>query len=101
MNPFLSGFGFFQIIFTDKQYVVVQNYPQKVVFSKQFSPESKKTGKEIFEEYMKKEGFEFGEQLGTEFTFYKENKKEVKNLLNLFLCNILFSHHIIFYSRYY
>ena len=76
MNPFLSGFGFFQIIFTDKQYVVVQNYPQKVVFSKQFSPESKKTGKEIFEEYMKKEGFEFGEQLGTEFTFYKENKKE-------------------------
>lgn len=34
LNPFSSCFGMLEILFTDKEYTIVQNYPHKVIFSK-------------------------------------------------------------------
>lgn len=33
-NPFSSCFGMLEILFTDKEYTIVQNIPSRVVFSK-------------------------------------------------------------------
>ncbi len=33
-NPFSSCFGMLEILFTDKEYTVVQNIPNRVIFSK-------------------------------------------------------------------
>lgn len=49
INPIASCIGMLQILFTNKEYVIVQNFPQKVMFAKPTSS--------LFE-YMEKQGFE-------------------------------------------
>lgn len=56
INPFSSCFGMLEILFTDKEYTVVQNFPKRVIFSKtldtyQISP------KELLDSYMENRGF--------------------------------------------
>ncbi len=67
-NPISSCCGMLQILFTDKEYTVVQRIPYKVVLAK---PNS-------FEKYMNKQGFYEikEEQMGAEFVYSNGNKKE-------------------------
>lgn len=48
LNPFSSCFGMLSILYTDKEYKIVQQYPYKVMFSKTA---------ESLDEYMKDRGF--------------------------------------------
>ena len=72
INPFSSCFGMFQILFTNQQYVVVQNHPHKVVFSK--SPNAKM----LLDEYMQNRGFEIlpEEQMGSMLVYTNNDSKE-------------------------
>ncbi len=67
-NPISSCFGMLQILFTDKEYTVVQRIPYKVVFAKPGS----------FEKYINKQGFyEIEEErMGADFIYSDGNKKE-------------------------
>lgn len=56
INPFSSCFGMLEILFTDKEYTVVQNYPNKVIFSKTGETLSKSADK-MLDEYMQSRGF--------------------------------------------
>lgn len=47
-NPFSSCFGMLQILLTNKEYTVVQNFPEKVIFSQ---------SDYSLDEYMEKRGF--------------------------------------------
>lgn len=67
-NPISSCCGMLQILFTDKEYTVVQRIPYKVVLAK---PDS-------FEKYMNKQGFYEikEEQMGAELIYSNGKKKE-------------------------
>ena len=68
-NPVSSCFGMLQILFTEKEYIQVQKYPYKVVFSKP----------QAFENYMVEQGFNElkEEQLGSIRVFSNGDKKEI------------------------
>lgn len=51
INPFASCFSMLRILFTDTEYVEVQNYPKKVVFSKG------NNGIKLLDEYTNTNGF--------------------------------------------
>lgn len=57
-NPFSSCFGMLEILFTDKEYTIVQNIPSRVVFSKT-TDASNKNGRQYLDEYMENRGFQF------------------------------------------
>lgn len=67
-NPISSCFGMLQILFTDKEYTVVQRIPYKVVLTKPGA----------FEQYMNKKGFYEikEEQMGAEHIYSNGKKKE-------------------------
>ncbi|HHV97268.1 MAG TPA: hypothetical protein GXX37_12505 [Clostridiaceae bacterium] len=48
LSPFSTAYGLFQVIFTDKEYVVIQKYPRVIVAKPTVS----------LQEYMKNLGFE-------------------------------------------
>jgi hypothetical protein len=76
-NPFSSCFGMLEILFTDKEYTVVQNIPNRVVFSK-VEDTSEKTGKQYLDEYMENRGFNFvpEEQMGAILVYSNGTEKE-------------------------
>lgn len=51
-NPISSCLGMLEILFTNKQYTVVQRYPNRVIFSKE------NDSNERLNEYMKDRGFD-------------------------------------------
>lgn len=76
-NPFSSCFGMLEILFTDKEYTVVQNIPNRVIFSKT-GDTSNKTGRQYLDEYMDSRSFNFmpEEQLGAMLIYSNGTKKE-------------------------
>ena len=50
-NPFSSCFGMLEILFTDKEYTIVQNNPNRVGFSKTADTSDKSSG-QYLDEYM-------------------------------------------------
>jgi len=76
-NPFSSCFGMLQILFTDKEYTVVQNIPNRVIFSKT-GDTSDKTSGQYLDEYMESRGFYFvpEEQLGGILVYSNSTEKE-------------------------
>ena len=77
-NPFSSCFGMIEILFTDKEYTIVQNYPFKVAFSKTSDTSSKGGGKYLLDEYMESRGFYDvpEERLGEMLVYSNGSKKE-------------------------
>lgn len=76
-NPFSSCFGMIEILFTDKEYTIVQNIPNKVAFSK--TADTSNTGsKQYLDEYMKSRAFHFlpEEQMGSRLVYSNGNEKE-------------------------
>lgn len=67
-NPISSCFGMLQILFTDKEYTVVQRIPYKVVLAKPGD----------FDKYINKQGFYEikEEQMGAEHIYSNGKKKE-------------------------
>lgn len=76
-NPFSSCFGMLEILFTDKEYTIVQNKPNRVAFSKT-ADTSNKSGGQFLDEYMENRGFYFvpEEQMGGMLVYSNGNKKE-------------------------
>lgn len=76
-NPFSSCFGMLEILFTDKEYTVVQNNPNRVAFSKT-ADTSNKSGGQYLDEYMKSRGFYFvpKEQMGGMLVYSNSSEKE-------------------------
>ena len=68
LNPISSCFGMLQILLTDKEYVVVQKMPYKVIFTKPG----------LFEKYMTTQGFfEVKEkQMGADHVYSNGTKEE-------------------------
>ncbi|MGM9858584.1 MAG: hypothetical protein ACI4VN_02455 [Clostridia bacterium] len=76
-NPFSSCFGMLEILFTDKEYTIVQNNPNRVVFSKT-ADTSNKSGGQFLDEYMANRGFHFvpEEQMGGMLVYSNGSEKE-------------------------
>lgn len=76
-NPFSSCFGMLEILFTDKEYTIVQNNPNRVVFSKT-ADTSNKSGGQYLDEYMKSRGFHFvpEEEMGGMLVYSNGSEKE-------------------------
>lgn len=76
-NPFSSCFGMLEILFTDKEYTIVQNNPSRVVFSKTVETSNKSSG-EYLDEYMENRGFHFvpEEQMGGMLVYSNGSEKE-------------------------
>lgn len=76
-NPFSSCFGMLEILFTDKEYTVVQNIPNRVIFSKT-GDTSDKTSGQYLDEYMESRGFYFvpEEQMGGMLVYSNGIEKE-------------------------
>ena len=62
VNPFAAIIGKMQVTYTDVDFVVVQNYPKKIVFPR--------VGYSL-EDYMGDMGYAKTDQLGASFTFEK------------------------------
>lgn len=76
-NPISSCFGMIEILFTNKEYTIVQNNPNRVAFSKT-ADTSNKSGKQYLDEYMKSRGFYFvpEEQMGGMLVYSNGSEKE-------------------------
>lgn len=76
-NPFSSCFGMLEILFTDKEYTIVQNTPNRVVFSKTADTSNKSSGRYL-DEYMEGRGFKFvpEEQMGGMLIYSNGSEKE-------------------------
>ena len=68
LNPFASCRGMLEIFFTDKEYVIVQKWPHRVMFLK---PEGN-----YLEKYMNDRGYTLYDQLGSMFTYANGDKRE-------------------------
>jgi len=64
-NPFAAGIGIVRVMYTDTEYVVVQNHP-KVVFTK--------FGYSL-ENYMESEGYTKTDQMGAMYHFEKDGEE--------------------------
>ena len=74
-NPFSSCFGMLEILFTNKEYTTVQNYPNKVIFCEESGEKSRST-RQYLDEYMKNRGFALEEQLWSFFIYTNGSEKE-------------------------
>ena len=76
-NPFSSCFGILEILFTDKEYTIVQKLPNKVGFSKTGDTSAKSAG-EYLDEYMINRGFYFvpEKQMGGELVYSNGTTEE-------------------------
>ncbi len=68
INPFSSLFGALEIMFTDKEYTVIQNHPTKVIFSK--------NNAHLLDEYMSSRGYILEEQYGGLLIYSNNIQKE-------------------------
>lgn len=62
INPISSLNGILNIVYTEEKYVVVQNSPYKVIFSKPIW--YGKTAQELLDDYMSERGFTHSDRLG-------------------------------------
>ena len=76
-NPFSSCFGMLEILFTDTEYTIVQNTPNRVGFSKT-ADTSNKSGGQYLDEYMESRGFYLlpEEQMGGMLVYSNGSEKE-------------------------
>ena len=74
-NPFSSCLGMLEILFTNREYTIVQNYPSRVVFCKT-SAWSNKTSIQYLDEYMKNRDFILEEQVGGILIYSNGSEKE-------------------------
>lgn len=76
-NPISSCFGILEILFTDTKYTIVQNIPNRVVFSKTADTSNKSSG-QYLDEYMESRGFHFvpEEQMGGMLVYSNGSEKE-------------------------
>lgn len=76
-NPFSSCFGMLEILFTDKEYTIVQNNPNRIIFSKT-ADTSNKSGGHYLDEYMESRDFKFipEEQMGAMLVYSNGTEKE-------------------------
>ncbi|OKZ75385.1 MAG: hypothetical protein BHW00_02175 [Clostridium sp. 26_22] len=74
-NPFSSCLGMLEILFTNREYTIVQNYPSRVVFCKT-SASSNKTSIQYLDEYMKNRDFILEEQVGGILKYSNGSEKE-------------------------
>jgi len=76
-NPFSSCFGMLEILFTDKEYTIVQNTPNRVGFSKTADTSNKGSG-QYLDEYMESRDFHFvpEEQMGGMLVYSNGSAKE-------------------------
>lgn len=72
INPFLSCFAMLKILYTDEQYIEVQNCPQKVIFSKG------NNSKELLDKFMNDRGFYeiTEERMGADLVYSNGSQKE-------------------------
>lgn len=68
INPFSSLFGALEIMLTDKEYTVIQNYPTKVIFSK--------NNTHLLDIYMSNRGYSLEEQYGGILIYSNDTQKE-------------------------
>lgn len=74
-NPISSVYNMSKIMFDeDSLYVVAQNRPWKIMFSKPST--DGKSAQDILDEYMKKEGYEMSDRMGSIITYKNENGNE-------------------------
>lgn len=76
-NPFSSCLGMLEILFTNKEYTIVQNIPNRVGFSKTSDTSSKSSG-QYLDKYMEDRGFKFvtEEQMGAVLVYSNGIEKE-------------------------
>lgn len=75
LNPISSVYSISKVMFDEHElYVVAQNKPWKIMFSKPSA--DGKSAQEILDEYMKKEGYEMSDRLGSIITYKNENGNE-------------------------
>ena len=68
LNPFAYYIGMLEILFTNKEYVIVQKWPHRVMFLK---PKGN-----YLEKYMNDRGYTLDDQLGSMFTYANGNLRE-------------------------
>ena len=74
-NPISSVYNISKIILDkDELYVVAQNKPWKIMFAKSYIDE--KTAQDILDEYMKKDGYEIVDRMGSIITYKNEKGYE-------------------------
>lgn len=74
-NPISSLYNISKVMFDeDELYVVAQNKPWKIMFSKTHS--NGKSAQDILDEYMKEKGYEISDRMGSIITYKNENGNE-------------------------
>ena len=75
LNPISSVYNVSKIILDkDELYVVAQNKPWKIMFAKSYI--NGKSAQDILDEYMKNEGYEMSDRMGSIITYKNENGNE-------------------------
>ena len=75
LNPISSAYNMSKIMFDeDTLYVLAQNRPWKIMFSKPYV--DGKSAQDILDEYMKKEGYEMSDRMGSVITYKNEKGNE-------------------------
>lgn len=74
-NPISSIYNISKVMFDeDELYVVAQNKPWKIMFSK--TNENGKSAQDILDEYMKNDGYEMSDRMGSVITYKNEEGNE-------------------------
>lgn len=75
LNPISSVYNISKIILDeDELYVVVQNKPWKIMFAKSYV--DGKSAQDILDEYMRKDGYEMSDRMGSIITYKNEKGNE-------------------------
>lgn len=74
-NPISSVYNISKVMFDeDELYVVAQNKPWKIMFSK--TNANGKSAQDILDEYMKNDGYEMSDRIGSVITYKNEEGNE-------------------------
>jgi len=74
-NPISSVYNISKVMFDDDElYVIAQNKPWKIMFSK--TNANGKSAQDILDEYMKNEGYEIFDRMGSIITYKNESGNE-------------------------
>lgn len=74
-NPISSVYNISKVIFDeDELYVVAQKKPWKIMFSKSYS--DGKSAQDILDEYMRNNGYEMSDRMGSIITYKNEDGNE-------------------------
>jgi len=74
-NPISSVYNISKVMFDDDElYVIAQNKPWKIMFSK--TNANGKSAQDILDEYMKNDGYEMSDRMGSVITYKNEEGNE-------------------------